>query len=45
MDRLTAKRLQLQPGDSVRAVPLLACESRTALHAQRHLAPQSALLL
>ncbi|WP_236187135.1 arginine N-succinyltransferase [Pseudomonas protegens] len=45
VDRLTAKRLQLQPGDSVRAVPLLACESRTALHAQRHLAPQSALLL
>jgi arginine N-succinyltransferase len=23
VDRLTAKRLQLQPGDSVRAVPLL----------------------
>jgi len=23
VDRLTAKRLQLQPGDSIRAVPLL----------------------
>jgi arginine N-succinyltransferase len=28
VDRLTAKRLQLQPGDSVRAVPLLRSQAQ-----------------
>lgn len=30
IDRLTAKRLQLQPGDSVRAVPLLTDQAKAA---------------
>ncbi|MDF2399687.1 arginine N-succinyltransferase [Pseudomonas sp. 3MA1] len=44
VDRLTAKRLQLQPGDSVRAVPLLACESPPTRRSQRHLTPETAAL-
>nr|BFD41123.1 arginine N-succinyltransferase [Pseudomonas sp. FFPRI_1] len=39
VDRLTAKRLQLQPGDTVRAVSLLACPARQATQAQLHLTP------
>ncbi|NBF11765.1 arginine N-succinyltransferase [Pseudomonas sp. Fl4BN1] len=41
VDRLAAKRLQLQPGDSVRVVPLLACPSRALAQSQIHL-PSSA---
>ncbi|MDP4568014.1 arginine N-succinyltransferase [Pseudomonas sp. LPH60] len=45
VDRLTAKRLQLQPGDSVRAVPLLACPARPQGQSGIALAPDAALPL
>ncbi|MCU7645798.1 arginine N-succinyltransferase [Pseudomonas piscis] len=42
VDRQTTKRLQLQPGDSVRAVPLLACPADAGGQAQVRTSPATA---
>lgn len=42
VDRQTAKHLQLQPGDTVRAVPLLACLSESSNQTQVRTSPATA---